>query len=111
MTVEERLAALEKSNVRLRWLTVGALVLAVASGLLAWVRGPSSHPRVTALSVVDATGKERLTLGAHGAGYGLVVKDSEGRPRALLGTSNEGSPQLKFASTEGDTVAELLVYG
>lgn len=112
MNVEDRLSALERSNRRLRsavGVALGLAALATGFALLKPAAGSASLT-VQELRLVDADGVERARLGAQSRGFGLAVNDGLGRPRALLGTTEEGSPQLRFASPEGQTLAELLVY-
>lgn len=49
----------------------------------------TAEVRATALVIVGEDGTERARLGAYEGGYGLVVRDTAGVPRAILSLVNE----------------------
>ncbi len=107
---DERLRALERENARLRVVCFGALALALVALLVALRTRSPDRLRVAELTVVDAQGRDRARLGNHAGGFGLLVSDDQGTPRALFGADPDGAPQLRLAAPDGQTLAELLVY-
>src|SRR5689334_3415382 len=95
-TVEERLAALERSNRRLKATALAGMALAaLATGVA--LAGPRAPEELTArrLALTDASGAVRARVAAteHG-GFALTVNDAGGRPRAMLGVDSDGSPRF-----------------
>ena len=101
MTVDERLAHLERQNRRLAASAFAALMLALLSLLAAFMRTERSEEVSTRkLRLVDERGVLRATLGPveQGAAFGLVMSDAQGRPRAHIGVGPDGSPRMSFAT-------------
>ena len=79
MTLEERIARLERANRRLRW-TV-ALALAVGAALVVLPRAQADDGVVDARKVVvrDGGGKARLVLSVEKSGAGLAFLAPDGK--------------------------------
>jgi hypothetical protein len=100
--VLERLQVLEKRTGQLRWLVAGLLVLAVTSAVAAAVLVRKSAPTpgelvAQRIALVDDSGKQRALLAAAGDDASLIIFDSNGKPRLVLGLT-EGRPALRLVS-------------
>src|SRR5512141_1100677 len=107
-TVEQRLAALEQSNRRLRAAALGAVAVALVACAAALSRRAPDELVARRLALTDASGavRARVAPTEHG-GFGLTVSDATGRPRAMLGVDSDGSPRFAMAGQEGQALAEL----
>jgi len=59
---------------------------------------PSDIPR---LSLIDANGKERVSLRLDFLGSGLAQNDANGKPRSALGLTSTGHPHLYLWDAKG----------
>jgi hypothetical protein len=101
MTVEERLAKLEKSLRRWKLLSLGLLVAtaALAGGMAHDFLGVRTALRTRHLVVVNERGTAAIDLDSTIEGDGIVsVHDSMNVPRALLGNSRKGFGTLELYS-------------
>lgn len=106
--LERRIARLERE--RWAW-RIG--IVAVVAGLLglgaAATPGVVEEVRARKVVVVDAQGKERLSLGTLPDGRAvLVLRDARGKERLELSVLADGSPGLVFWDAQG---AERLALG
>ena len=99
MTVEERLARLEREN---RWLRRGGGVAlaAIATVLLVGQAGskPLADLEARSLTIKDASGRETLTIEPP---LGLQLRDNTGKVRARLGLDGVGAPHLSLYDDQG----------
>ncbi|MBU4272302.1 MAG: hypothetical protein KKE86_14320 [Planctomycetes bacterium] len=107
MTIEERVAELERKNRRLTWMltvaggTVALLVvLAVASGMAPAGDAPLEIVTAREFRLVDAQGRLRAKLVTDKEGSGLVLADEKGQARASLAVKEEG-PWLVLIDEKG----------
>lgn len=111
-SLDSRLALLERRHRRSRFISLASLALGMFGlgvAALRPVKAPEEGELVASrLTLRDAERRTWLSLSAREGG--LVMNDTQGRPRVLLGLDAEGSPRLRFASAEGATLAELTVY-
>jgi hypothetical protein len=86
MTLEERIARLERANRRLRW----GLALAFAAGaalvprLVPRAQASGSQIDVEKLTVRDGSGKPRLVLSVEKSGAGLAFLAPDGKREGFL---------------------------
>jgi hypothetical protein len=106
MTLESRLACLERSHRRWR-----ASALALLAAILAGA-GQADPVRDTitarAVRIVDAEGTERIRLGMAEDAAVLSLNDEQGQTRALLYGVGE-SFQLRFSTTENQPLVRIGV--
>ncbi len=98
MTVEERLALLERSLRRWRWVSLGLVVAAVLlGGGLSWsIWGTHTSIRTKGLYVVNEKGYAiELTTSAEGDGL-ISVNDHASFPRVMFGNSQKGFGKLEM---------------
>jgi hypothetical protein len=108
MTLDERLARLERANRRL-WAACGAMGLACLLG----ATGQRVPEVVTARSfqVVDERGELVASLGNKDLRTYLQLHDREGRSRATLYVDGDGSPMLSLRGDDADpTRTAALLY-
>jgi hypothetical protein len=113
MSLEERVQQLERRGRATRaWTAVGVLILLGTLAVGALVLRNPGEIRTKRLSIMDDRGRVRAEFKAlSGGAHGLVLRDGEGRARALLETEPDGSPRLSFANPSGQRLADLTVFG
>lgn len=98
LSLEQRLAELERSHDRLRRLAFAGIVLLVAFASLGTASESPQPPNLVARSIqlLDDDGKLRILIN-HRAGISLL--DQEGRPRAVLSLDATGPGLALYGST------------
>jgi hypothetical protein len=97
MTIEERVARLERSNRRWRLLAVSALALLGTGGLLAMRPAEPDELTLRKVVIVDAQGRQRVVL----SGSGLIFADSEEIPRIVMATLDNGASAIQHFDAAG----------
>ena len=97
-----------------RWLLLAMVLPVPACTSAAWnsltaPAGPSEVVQTRKLVVVDGNGKPVAELGAAQEGSGLVLMDTEGKPRAAMVLTANGEPGLKLYDAAGEVRAALIV--
>lgn len=111
-TIEERLAALEKSG--RRWRLTAVLLAVGMLGAVGWgaerVKIPVQKPQeITAslISVVDKNGVPQITLGAED-GNGLIYIQGADRSGSILMSVGGGDPFIKISGKDEKKTSVLL---
>jgi hypothetical protein len=120
-SVLARIAALERQNRRLRWMTLGLGLLVIAGVGLSFLNlgvqanAPTPKPKAEKLVLHDESGKERIVLKAEKDNPAIQILNPAGNPVAQIGAKegahihfydSKGTPRLVLAS--GDKGAKLL---
>jgi hypothetical protein len=101
--LEVKLAAIQRSNRRLRFM-IGALLLAGGALITMAQAGSGVSETVEARQFVlrDSDGKVRAAFGTSPDGaVGLSLNDASGRPRLTLDVEKSGSPGLDLYDQDG----------
>lgn len=107
MTVEDRLARLEKENRRLKLAGIAFIVLFVAGAANDKIPNEISARKFT---VVTPDNDVRITLGFNdkdGSAGLLVSQPKKGGPAARLGFNPDGYGQLELFDTDGKPVFDV----
>lgn len=108
-----RIAALERQNRRLRWMTLGLGVLVIAGVCLsllnigAHANAPAPMPKAEKLVLHDETGKERIVLKADKDDPRIQIFNSDGKLVTLIG-NKRGVSYLIYADSKGIPRLELI---
>ncbi|MBU4271382.1 MAG: hypothetical protein KKA28_05920 [Planctomycetes bacterium] len=113
MTIEERVAELERKNRRLTWMltvaggTVALLaVLTSCTGMTPAGNAPQESVTARQFVLVDEKGESRAELAVIGDMPGLALADENGKTRAQLTVTDKG-PALELYNEKGKLIVAI----